>query len=194
MSERGPVSALGGVARAAGLAVRIEEATGLGMILLRADFTQERARAAAEQALGLAAPAPLSQTAAGARALVWMAPDEFLLILPRAEAAAALAQVGAALAGLHHLALDVSDARALFRLTGAGAREVVAKGMPVDLSRTAFGLGAARRSHLGPVAAAVWVAAETPETLELVCARSVAGYVFDWLVVAAQEGTLPGVL
>jgi len=88
----------------------------------------------------------------------------------------------------------VSDARATFRLTGAGAREVVAKGMPADLSRRAFGAGAARRSHLGPVAAAVWVVAEAPETLELVCARSVAGHVFDWLATSAREGTLPGVL
>ena len=194
MSEMTPVSALGGAVRAEGLAVRIEEVAGLGMIMLRADFDQPQARAALEQALGAAPPGPLARATAGGRALVWMAPDEYLLTLPRGEVAATLAQLGAALAGLHHLALDVSDARATFRLTGAGAREVVAKGMPADLSRRAFGPGAARRSHLGPVAAAVWTVADAPETLELVCARSVAGYVFDWLVASAREGTLPGVL
>jgi len=189
-----PVQPLGGVARAQGLAVRIEEVADLGMIVLRADFGQPQARAALEEALGAAAPGPLARAVAGACALVWMAPDEYLLTLPRGDVAATLEQLGAALAGLHHLALDVSDARATFRLTGAGAREVVAKGMPADLSRRAFGAGAARRSHLGPVAAAVWVVAEAPETLELVCARSVAGHVFDWLATSAREGTLPGVL
>lgn len=194
MSEIVPTSPLGGVARESGLAARIEEIAGVGMIALRADFTGAQARAALRQALGAPPPGPLARAASGERALVWMAPDEFLLLLPRAQVAAALAHVSEGLAGLHHLALDVSDARALFRLTGDAAREVVAKGMPVDLSRRAFGPGAARRSHLGAVAAAVWQVAQGPDVLELACARSVAGYAFDFLTTAAAEGTTPGVL
>ena len=90
---------------------------------------------------------------------------------------------------MHHLVADVSDARAVIALSGAGAREVLAKGAPVDMAQDRFGPAEIRRTRLGQVAVAFWMTG--PETFELVCFRSVAGFVFDWLTVAAQPGSLP---
>jgi sarcosine oxidase subunit gamma len=188
-----PVSALGGVAAEAGLAVRVEE-TGLrGMVAIRGDFADATFREAVEALAGVGLPGVRKIAFAGDRALGWMAPDELLLLLPHADAPAAVADLSARLMGVHHLALDVSDARAVFRLTGEGARAVIAKGAPVDLSRGAFGAGDLRRSHLGQVAAAFWQVSDDPETFELVCFRSVAGYVLDWLVASAAADTLPSI-
>ena len=88
--------------------------------------------------------------------------------------------------------IDVSDARALFRIDGPGAREVLAKGAPVDLSPAAFGPGDFRRTRLGQVACAFW----TPDgtSFELVCFRSVAAYVFGLLENAAKPGSEVGYL
>lgn len=192
MSEIAPVSALGGARAEAGLAIRIEEAGLQGMVTLRGALADDALRAAATRISGTAFPAQRRVDVNGPRRLLWMAPDEVLLVLPHDAAEPACAALARELGDRHHLCVDVSDARALFRLTGDGAREVLAKGAPVDLARGAFGVGDLRRTHLGQVAAAFWQVGEHPDVFELVCFRSVAGYVFDWLIGAAAPAGLPG--
>ena len=75
----------------------------------------------------------------------------------------------------------------MFRVSGPGAREVIAKVMPVDMA--AFGAGEIRRSRLAQVAAAIWM---DGEAVEIVCFRSVAQYVFDVLKVSAAQGSEVG--
>ncbi|MFN3616128.1 MAG: sarcosine oxidase subunit gamma [Rubrimonas sp.] len=160
-----------------------------GMILIRAGAPLMAAMAAA---LGLETPAPLRATLAGDRALVWFGPDEALALTPAAEVPAALDALRAAAGGGHALVLEMTDARVLFRLTGAGAREVLAKGAPVDLTPAAFDVGHARRTHLGQVACAFWRTDDHPETFELICFRSVADYVEAWLATAADPAARVG--
>jgi sarcosine oxidase subunit gamma len=118
---------------------------------------------------------------AGGRAL-WMAPDELLLVV--ANAGAALARIGARLAGRHATAADVSDLRAVFALRGAGARDVLAKLMPVDFGD--FPPGSLRRSRAAQVAALVW--AEADGSFGLMTARSVADYAWALLTMSARPG------
>ncbi|MEM6742291.1 MAG: sarcosine oxidase subunit gamma family protein [Pseudomonadota bacterium] len=169
--------------------LRIE---GRGMLSLRA---AAEAGADLASALGTPAPAPRRLERAGARSLAWMSPDEWLLQAPRDDLPALAEAARAALGDRPHLIVDVSDARALFRIEGPGARDVLAKGAPVDLSRAAFGPGDFRRTRLGQVACAFWLAGPgDAEAFELVCVRSVADHVGAWLVHAARPGAAPGVL
>lgn len=188
MSEA--VSALPGT-RAEGL-VRIEEAGVQGMITLRGDLSDARLAAALCDLAGLEIPGPRGIFTKDAHALAWMSPDELLLMLPYAQAREAAAILRNAMAGQHFLAENVSDARAMFRLTGpdAALREVVAKLAPLDMAPDAFVPGTIRRSKLGQVAAAVWMPG--PGALSVVCFRSVAGYAFDLLANAAQKGSAVG--
>lgn len=167
-------------------AVTIARVAGRGMITLRGDLAEPRLSAA------LTVPPVRRIVTEGETAVARMAPDELLLFGPVAGVPARVAALGAALAGTHHLVIDVSDARVLFRLEGAGAREVLAKGAPVDLAASRFGLGDFRRTRFGQVAVAFWM--PTPDVFELMCFRSVAGHVAAWLDMAARPGTLPGVL
>jgi sarcosine oxidase subunit gamma len=185
------VTALDGVISEAGLACRIEEVGPGGMITLRGDFTAPAFRKAASSLGGVDFPAERKIVRVGDRGLAWMSPDELMLFCPRAEVVTNLASAGEALKDEHHQAVDVSDARAVFRLTGAAAREVLAKGAPVDLSRGAFALGDFRRTRLGQVAVAFGEVKTDPEVFELICFRSVAGYVFEWLTTSAREGSMP---
>ena len=111
----------------------------------------------------------------GDKAAGWMSPDEYLLILPYGETAAAMAAIAAALKGAHHLAVVVSDARAVFRVEGAKADQVLAKLSPVDFAT--LGPKELRRTRAAQVAAAFW---KEGDGFTLVCFRSVAGYVFDF--------------
>jgi sarcosine oxidase subunit gamma len=162
----------------------------VGIVTLRADLADPRLAAAVEAATGCPLPATRRIEVSARGAVAWMSPDELMLFTGPTDAPAAVAALDAALASTHHLAVDVTDARAVFRLEGPGAREVIAKGAPVDLHPAAFGPGDFRRSRLGQVAAAFWMPA--PEVIELMCFRSVAPFVAAWLDQAARPGSLPG--
>ena len=170
-------------------AITVTEAGLQGMITLRGDLSGKALRAAVKSATGADIPDVRRITTGNKGRVAWMSPDELLLLVDYAEADAITAALGKALAGEHHMATNVSDARVLFRLNGQGAREVLAKGAPVDLSPQAFGVGDLRRTRIGQLAAAFWMV--DAETFEVVCFRSVGGFLFDWLSVAAEEGTLP---
>lgn len=179
MSE--PVSALNG-ARSDGFA-RIREIGPLGMITLRAKRIPGL-EAAVHAAVGTGVPEMRRILRNGERACGWMSPDEYLLILPYGETGAAMTALAAALSGQHHLAADVSDARAVFRIEGAKADQVLAKLSPTDLPRLAE--GELRRSRVAQVAAAFW---GEDGGYTVVCFRSVAQYVFGLLRHSAMPGS-----
>ena len=176
------VSALSG-ASYTGFAT-ITEIGPLGMITLRTKPDAAGLVAAVQAATGCAVPVLRQIVQSGDRAVGWMSPDELLLILPYAETATALAAIADAMGGAHHLAVDVSDARAVFRVSGPLADQVLRKLAPVDFDR--FGATELRRSRLAQVAAAVW---RHGDGYIVVCFRSVARYVFDVLCNAATPGS-----
>ncbi len=186
MSE--PVSALN---RASFDGIAQVQELGLhGMITLRGDLSAKPVRSAATKATGAAMPDANAITVKGEAGLCWMSPDELLVLCPYGAVAGTLAQMQGALAGSHALAVNVSDARALFRVSGGSAREVLAKLCPVDLSPGAFQPGMFRRTRMAQVPAAFWMVDD--QTFRIVCFRSVAQYVFDLLKAAAQPGSEVG--
>lgn len=186
MSEA--VSAIGGESFD-GL-VRVADAGLRGMIAVRGDLADADLKNAVTGLSGTDFPAQREITRVGERGLAWMSPDELLLMVPYAEAGAACRTLSDALAGQHHLAADVSDARAVFALEGAPWREVLAKLTPADLSPAAFGPGEIRRTRLAQAAAAFWMTGD--DAVELVTFRSTARYVFELLSNAARPGSEVG--
>ena len=184
-----PVSALNHVSYT-GIA-RIEE-TGLqGMITLRGDLSSAALGKAVKAATGQDVPDVRRVAVDGDSGACWMSPDELLLLVPYAEVEAKLAELNEALKGEHALAVNVSDARAVFRVSDGPTREVIAKLAPVDLSPGAFEPGEIRRTRLAQVAGAFWM--EEDGAFRVICFRSVADYVFKLLSVAAQPGSEVGV-
>jgi sarcosine oxidase subunit gamma len=177
-----PVSALGHAAFD-GFA-RIREIGPLGMITLRAQADLPALPAALRAATGLDLPAVRRIVTAGDRSIGWMSPDEWLIVLPYPQVAQTLARLSEALQGQHHLAADVSDARAVFRIEGARAGDVLMKLSPVDQAR--LEPDELRRTRAAQVACALW---REGDGYTLVCFRSVAGYVMGLLTHSAQPGS-----
>lgn len=179
---------LGGVA--AGGRATVREVPAPGMITLKGALASAPLAAAVHAATGLGVPGVRRIDAAGETRAAWMAPDEVLLILPRAEMATALGKIASAMGEAHHLAADVSDMRAVFRIEGGGAaRETLAKLCPVDLAPGIFEAGEFRRTRLAQVPAAFWL---EDGGFTLVCFRSVAQYAFDVLRQAAAAEAAVG--
>ena len=130
---------------------RLAEVTGLAIVSLAVSRGMEATLAARlKKTYRLALPAPGGSAVSGERRLIWMAPDQFLLIFP---------QVGSDPVGEVRKAIgdgawltDQSDSYCLLRLEGARSREVLERICPLDLHPGAFALGAASRTameHLG---------------------------------------------
>lgn len=175
-------------------AVELAEAPLRGMIALRGNVEGAAMADAVRAAVDLSIPAQRRFEGDGETRVLWMAPDELMVQVPIDQAPAAVRALETGLAGTPHLALDLSDARTILSLRGQGAREVLAKGAPVDLHRSAFGVGDVRRTRIGAVAAAFYQISDEPETFELFCFRSYAPYLWDWLAASSKPGALPGVL
>lgn len=163
--------------------VMIHEEPPQGMITLRCDL--EKSKAKVKKVTGTAMPKP-RQVSVGDTSLLWMSPDELLVMCPYPEAAQTVSALTEALSGQHHLAADVSDARALFTLSGEPAqiREVLAKVTPADMRPASLPVQELRRTRLAQVPAALWFSDET--TANVICFRSVARYTFDVLKAAAD--------
>jgi sarcosine oxidase subunit gamma len=157
-----------------------------GMITLRGDLGSEALEKAVKAVTGVDVPAQRRINLQGEAGAAWMSPDELLLLVPYADVAAALERLHDMLAGTHFLAVDVSDARVMFRLEGQGVREVVAKLMPVDMRKEAFGEGEFRRSRMAQIPAAIWMPGV--DRVQIICFRSVAEYAFNLLKGAAAPG------
>ncbi|WP_323764351.1 sarcosine oxidase subunit gamma [Marinovum sp.] len=183
-----PVTALGG-ARFDGL-ISVREMPAQGMISLRGDLALPPVKNAATGVAGFDMPARRAAQCAGQRGLLWMAPDEVLVLCPYDEVPAAVASMEKLLFKFHSLVTDVSDARAMFELRGGGLRDVLAKLTPADMSATALPPGELRRSRLAQVPAAFWL--ESEARAQVICYRSVARYVFDLLKSAARPGSAVG--
>ena len=117
---------------ASGLKLSVEPLR--GMITLRANLSDNAVAAAVKTAVGSDMPGVRKATDTA----LWMSTDELMLLTPYGEASTVMTKLSDALKDVHHLAVDVSDARTTFRLEGDAAREVLAKGAPVDLARGKF--------------------------------------------------------
>ncbi|MEP5732396.1 MAG: sarcosine oxidase subunit gamma family protein [Sulfitobacter sp.] len=187
MSE--PVTALGGVYNTSGIAT-VTELKPYGMITLRGDLTDKALIKAATAVGGGAMPGQRQCAMAGERGLAWMSPDELLILCPYAQVHDHLADLRHKLAKRHALAVNVSDARAMFEVSGPNTREVIAKLAPVDMHPDHFAPGDFRRSRIAQVPAAFWLSQD--QSARIICFRSVGRYVFDVLNVAAQAGSEVG--
>ncbi len=167
--------------------VALREAGLQGMITLRGDLGSKALSKALSEATGCALPAQRKITTKGDHALAWMSPDELLILCPHDKAPKLVVTLSKALSGEFATLANVSDARAVFQISGPGWRDALAKISPVDFSTLAP--GDLRRTRAAQVAAAILV--DGPEEVRVICFRSVAQYMFDLLKTATAPGSEP---
>ena len=159
-----------------------------GQINLRIDPRDSARVAAAEAALGVALPrVPNTSARGGERSVLWLGPDEWLVVLAVDEDEDAVADaLCAALTGHHASIVAVGHARAVIGVAGPRARDVLAKGCSLDLRPRTFGPGQCAQTAL---ARAVIILHQRDDGLsyDVDCRRSFAAYVWAWLEDAAAE-------
>ncbi|MGH1369321.1 MAG: sarcosine oxidase subunit gamma [Maritimibacter sp.] len=157
---------------------RVSKAAAQGMITLRGAAAVLSKIA---KALGPSLPDPLTYTQAGSVRLAWMSPDELLAFCAPKETEALIERALVAIGSGHGAAIDVSEARVMYDITGAEAEKVIAKLCPFD--RRGFTPGMIRRTRIAQVAGAVMAEAEGYRVLGF---RSVEDYLTALLENAAR--------
>ncbi|MGQ4386157.1 sarcosine oxidase subunit gamma [Streptomyces sp. SAS_270] len=145
-----------------------------------------------EKTLGAALPRECGHTTtAGPHTVLWLGPDEWLVV-SQAEVAAVTAELREALGTDPGSVVDVSANRTALELSGPAAREVLEKGCPLDLHPRAFAAGQAVSTTVGPIAVLLWQVDDTP-TYRLFPRSSFADYLARWLIDAMSEYRRPEV-
>jgi len=163
----------------------------LGKIELRGDPGDRAFMAAVGRAIDLLLPTEPNTTAArGDLTALWLGPDAWLLTCPPEALAALAGSLRDALADVHAAVIDVSDGRVALRLSGANARDVLAKGCPLDLHPRAFATGSCAQSLVVKASVLLHLLdddARGGPAFDLYVARSFAHYLFAWLEDAGSE-------
>jgi len=180
------VSALNGVTWSGGIAI-VSEVPLQGMITLRGALADPKVRKVVKEVAATDVPDPRRANVTDQGGVCWMSPDELLVLCAYDTVGSNVEKMRAALGNTHSLCVDVSDARAVFDVSGPHAREVLAKLTPVDLAPDQFTTGMFRRTRMAQVPAAFWL--HEADRFRIICFRSQAQYVFDLLTVASQRGS-----
>ena len=120
--------------------------------------------------------------------MLWLAPDEFLVV-SETDPAALTSTLVEAVADGPGSATDLSANRTTFVLSGPSAREVLEKGCALDLHPRAFAEGSAYVTTLGPVPVIIWKTGA--ESYRILPRSSFADFLGRWLLDAMVEFRAP---
>jgi heterotetrameric sarcosine oxidase gamma subunit len=166
--------------------VTLAERVGLGLATAMARRGQGAAlREAVRAAYGLELPAGPQVVAGPTVAFIGTGPGQWMAVSETLRNGTLAEELSRRLVGLASVT-DQSDGRAVIRITGPRSREVLAKGLPVDLHPSAFGPGSAATSVIALMGVTLWQVDGAP-THDIALFRSLAGSFWKWLTDSAAE-------
>ena len=125
---------------------------------------------------------PNTWTISGDREVLWLGPDEWLVVAEPGDADAIAAELERSLADVHRSVVDVSANRAVLELSGSSRHDLLSSACPIDLHPGSWADGGCAQSVFG---AAQVLLQERRGTTRLFVRPSFAGYVVDLLLAAA---------
>ncbi|MBU3671970.1 MAG: sarcosine oxidase subunit gamma [Sinobacteraceae bacterium] len=142
--------------------------------------------AAAAQALGFDSDVVTSEARDnGAFALLWLGPDERLILAWQDQTPQIAPRVASALADQPHSLVEVTHRQVSRRLQGQSISELLNCGCPLDLEPTQFPVGRCSRTLFNKAEIVLWRRGSNDFHVEIW--RSYADYFERWLIEAAQD-------
>ena len=174
--------------------VDLSEVAFLTMVGLRVNRTSDAGHRIAAITGGLPATCG-GVTGAGETSVLWLGPQEFLVVAPR-EAHESLGgdlvrALQEALGDGAGQVVDLSANRTTFELTGPRARAVLEKGCSLDLHPRDLKTGTALSTEIGNIPAILWKTGD--ETYRIFPRASFADFLGRWLLDAMREYASPEV-
>lgn len=166
--------------------VILGERAGLGIASIMArKGMSEAASAAAKAAFGAALPLTPRRVAGQGVAFLWSGPDRWLA-MTEDRSSEDLAQLLAGIFSRLASVAEQGDGRAVIRISGPRARDVLAKGFAIDVHPRAFQPGDTAVTGAAHIEVQIWQLDDAP-TYEITLFRGFAGSFWHWLTQAAAE-------
>jgi len=140
---------------------------------------------AVNTAFGVALPDGPRRATRGLVTFAGTGPDQWIASAEGSDAPGFAARLRSRLGPFAAVA-DQSDARLVLRVSGPRVRDVLAKGVPVDLHPKVFKPGDVAGTVVGYINTQVDMLDDAP-TFQLAAPRSMAGSFWSWLTAAAAE-------
>ena len=118
----------------------------------------------------------------GEREVLWLSPDEWLVVAPPGQATRLLAEMETTLDGVPHSVVDVSANRTILDVSGPKLLELLSKGCALDLHPSRWPNGACAQTML---ARALVILQRRDAAMRIFVRPSFANYLVDWLIDAA---------
>ena len=168
---------------------RLAEVPLLGKLILRADRTA--GTKAVKSVLGIGLPSASRSAQGDDVTLLWLGPDEWMLVTaPDAEKELA-AKLADAFGSKPHQIASVGDYYTTIAISGANAREALAKLTMLDLHERAFKPGEVRGSVFAKATGLLHLADGDPPRFNLYVRASMADYLWCLLAVSGREFGMP---
>ena len=166
--------------------VIIVERLGLGLATVAARKGQTEAlKAAVADAYGIDLPDTSRAVAGPDATFIGYGPGQWLAISESLSAESLARDLDQKLKGLASIS-DQSGGRTVLRISGPRARDVLAKGLPIDLDPRAFPLGSAATSTISLMGVQIWQT-DDMRSYDIAMFRSVSQSFWRWLTASAAE-------
>ncbi len=167
-----------------GLSIEPRETLTLASIAVAKGRLQDL-QSAISDAYGVTLPLEPRRVVGKDIAFLWAGPGQWLAVAERGPGRDLEVELKPKLAGLAAV-VDHSDGRVVVRVSGARARDVLAKGVPIDLHPRAFKTNDVAITHASHIGVVLWQLDEAP-TYDIAMFRSFADSFMHWLNDSAAE-------
>jgi sarcosine oxidase subunit gamma len=184
-SRRSPLA--GRSAELAGLPIVVRELPFLTQLNVRLDAASPAAMAAAAALGGPLPTVPCTASRFGEVEVLWLGPDEWLVLAPPGRERELAAGLRRALDPHDGAVTDVSAQRAALEMTGVHVREVLARGCSIDLHPKVTPMGSCVQTLLARAGVVIVVHDSSASDFLVLVPASFADYLASWLIDACTE-------
>ena len=145
---------------------------------------------AVKVATGADLPVANTVSAADDIRILWLGPNEWWVVAPDAKRAELVERLRQSFAGQHTAVTDVSESRTVMSIAGPAARDVLARGVSLDLHPRAFGPGQCAQTGMSKanvVLHQIEAQGTTWPSYEIYILKSFADYLWRWIALVAED-------
>jgi sarcosine oxidase subunit gamma len=118
--------------------------------------------------------------------ILWLGPDEWWVVAPDPKRTELIERLRQSFTGQHAAVTDVSESRTVITMTGPAARDLLARGISLDLHPRAFGPGQCAQTGMSKANILLHQIDDTP-SYEIYILKSFADYLWRWIGLVAED-------
>jgi sarcosine oxidase subunit gamma len=118
--------------------------------------------------------------------ILWLGPNEWWVVAPEGKTEELLASLRQAFQGQHTAVTDVSESRTVITLTGRNARDLLVRGISLDLHPRVFAAGQCAQTSLSKTNILLHQTDDAP-SYDIYVLKSFADYLWQWMGLIAED-------